>query len=330
MTPSGCIGIAGAGAWGTALAHVAASAGRPVVLWTRDPAHAAALAAERRNARFLPGLPLHEGIRPAADLGALAQADAVLLVTPAQSTREVAEALAPVLPTSTPLVLCAKGLERGTNLFLSDVVGGVRPGAPVAVLSGPSFADDVAKGLSTAVTLACPDRALAQALAEALSGPAFRVYHGTDLRGVEIGGAAKNVLAIACGAVAGRGLGESAKAALMARGFAELLRFAEAHGAARETLMGLSGLGDLVLTASSAQSRNFAFGERLGRGVPPEEAAGGKLAEGALTAPVLVAKAAERGVEMPIASAVAAVIAGDLTLPQAIDALMQRPLKREH
>ena len=330
MRISGRIGIAGAGAWGTALAHVAASAGRAVALWTRDPAHAASLAAERRNARFLPGLSLHEAIRPTADLAGLAEAEAVLLVTPAQSTRAMTAALAAALPASTPLVLCAKGLERGTNLFLSDVVRDIRPDAPVAVLSGPSFADDVAQGLPTAVTLACPDPALARALAEALSGPAFRVYHGTDLRGVEIGGAAKNVLAIACGAVMGRGLGESAKAALMARGFAELLRFAEGHGGARETLMGLSGLGDLVLTASSAQSRNFAFGERLGRGIPPAEAAGGKLAEGALTAPVLVAMAAARGIDMPIASAVAAVIAGELTLPQAIDALMQRPLKREH
>ncbi len=330
MTAPGTIAVAGAGAWGTALAHVAACAGRSVALWTRNPAHAAAMAAERRNARFLPGLALHEGIRPTADLAELADADAVLLVTPAQSTREMAGALAAVLPASTPLVLCAKGLEQGSNLFLSDVVREFRPDAPVAVLSGPSFADDVARGLPTAVTLASADAALARSLAQALSGPAFRVYHGTDLRGVEIGGAAKNVLAIACGAVAGRGLGESAKAALMARGFAELLRFAEAFGAARETLMGLSGLGDLVLTASSPQSRNFAFGERLGRGVPVAEAAGGKLAEGALTAPVLVAMAQERGVEMPVASAVAAVIAGDLTLPQAIDALMQRPLKREH
>ncbi|HEX2553539.1 MAG TPA: NAD(P)H-dependent glycerol-3-phosphate dehydrogenase [Microvirga sp.] len=330
MTASGLIGIAGAGAWGTALAHVAAAAGRPVALWTRDPAHAAALATERRNARFLPGLRLHDAVRPTADLARLAEAEAVLLVTPAQSTRAMAAALAPVLPASTPLVLCAKGLERGTNLFLSDVVGGMRPGAPVAVLSGPSFADDVARGLPTAVTLACPDTALARGLAEALSGPTFRVYHGPDLRGVEIGGAAKNVLAIACGAVVGSGLGESAKAALMARGFAELLRFAEGFGAARETLMGLSGLGDLVLTASSVQSRNFAFGERLGRGIPLGEAAGGKLAEGALTASVLVAMAAERGIDMPIAAAVAAVIAGELTLPQAIDALMQRPLKREH
>jgi glycerol-3-phosphate dehydrogenase (NAD(P)+) len=296
----------------------------------RSPAQATALAQGRTNERFLPGIRLHDRIRPTAALQDLAAAGAVLLVTPAQTTREMTAALAPLLPDGIPLVLCAKGIERESHAFLGDVVEALRPGAPVAVLSGPSFADDVARGLPTAVTLASADAALARSLAQALSGPAFRVYHGTDLRGVEIGAAAKNVLAIACGAVAGRGLGESAKAALMARGFAELLRFAEAYGAARETLMGLSGLGDLVLTASSPQSRNFAFGERLGRGVPVAEAAGGKLAEGALTAPVLVAMAQERGIEMPVASAVAAVIAGDLTLPQAIDALMQRPLKREH
>jgi glycerol-3-phosphate dehydrogenase (NAD(P)+) len=323
------IGIAGAGAWGTALANVAAGGGRDVVLWMRDPAQAAAIAAERRNPRALPGVAVHPRVRPTADPADLAAAAGVLLVTPAQTTRAVAGLLAAVMPAETPLVLCAKGLERGSNLFLSDVVRAVRPGAPVAARSGPSFAGDVARGCPTAVTLACEDQALAARLAHLLSGAALRVYHRTDLRGVEIGGAAKNVLAIACGAVAGRGLGESAKAALVARGFAELLRFAVAYGAEPDTLMGLSGLGDLVLTCASAQSRNFAFGERLGRGMPAAEASGGALAEGALTAPVLVALARARGVEMPIAAAVDAVIAGRLTLDAAIDALLHRPLKSE-
>lgn len=322
------IGVVGAGAWGTALANVAAAAGHDVTLWMRDPAQERAISAERVNPR-LPGIELHASIRPTADLANLAQADAVLLVTPAQTTREVAGALAPVLSDATPLILCAKGLERGTNRFLSDVVGEVRPGAPVAVLSGPSFAPDVARRLPTAVTLACRDADLARDLSAALSSPAFRVYHRADLRGVEIGGAAKNVLAIACGAVSGRGLGESARAALMARGFAELLRFAESCGAERDTLMGLAGLGDVVLTCSSAQSRNFAFGERLGRRVPVAEAAGGKLVEGASTAPVLVALARDKGVDMPVAAAVDAVIAGRSTVDAAIDALMQRPLKPE-
>jgi glycerol-3-phosphate dehydrogenase (NAD(P)+) len=323
------IAIAGAGAWGTALANVAAARGHEVILWTRDPQHGDALETQRENARHLPGIRLHGSVRPTADLFALRDADCTLLATPAQTTRAMTSALEPVLQPKTPLVLCAKGLERDSNLFLSDVVLAIRPRAPVAILSGPSFAEDVARGLPTAVALACRDGALAADLAEALSGPTFRVYHRTDVRGVEIGGATKNVLAIACGAVAGKGLGESAKAALIARGFSELLRFAQAHGAEAETLMGLSGLGDLVLTCSSAQSRNFAFGERLGRGIPVAEAAGGTLAEGALTASVVVALARSRRIDMPIAQAVAAVVAGRLTLDQAIDTLMQRPLRRE-
>jgi glycerol-3-phosphate dehydrogenase (NAD(P)+) len=323
------IGIVGAGAWGTALANVAASAGHAVPLWTRDPAQAARIAEDRTNPRFLPGIDLNRRIAPTAGLRDLAAAGAVLLVTPAQTTRELTTALASVLPDSTPLILCAKGLERDSNLFLSDVVRELRPRAPVAVLSGPSFAKDVAQGLPTAVTLACRDPDLARDLASALSGPTLRVYHRTDVRGVEIGGAAKNVLAIACGAVIGRGLGESARAALMARGFAELVRFAESHGAERDTLMGLSGLGDVVLTCCSTQSRNFAFGERLGRGVPAREAAAGKLVEGALTAPVLAAMARRQRIDMPVAAAIDAVMAGALSLDQAIDRLMQRPLKSE-
>jgi glycerol-3-phosphate dehydrogenase (NAD(P)+) len=323
-------GIAGGGAWWTPLANVVAARGHEVALWMRDGVQAETIARTRENARFLPGIRLHDGIRPTGTLADLAACDPVLLVTPAQSTRAMAQALAAALPEATPLVLCAKGFERGSNLFLSEVVREIRPGAPVAVLSGPSFAGDVARGLPTAVTLASSDGDLAARLAETLSGPSLRIYHGSDLRGVEIGGAAKNVLAIACGAVSGRGLGESARAALIARGFAELLRFAEAYGGARETLMGLSGLGDVVLTCSSAQSRNFAFGERLGRGVPVSEAAGGTLAEGALTAGVLTAMAHAKAIEMPVAEAVDAVVAGRLALDQAVDALMQRPLKREH
>ncbi|WP_046861509.1 NAD(P)H-dependent glycerol-3-phosphate dehydrogenase [Microvirga massiliensis] len=324
------LGIAGAGAWGTALANVAASAGLAVRLWARDPAQAAELAETRLNPRALSGIPLHSGIQPTAELGDLAESEAVLLVTPAQSTRAMAIALAGVMRPGAPLILCAKGLERGTRLPLSDVAADVRPGEPVAVLSGPSFAADVAGGLPTAVTLACTSPGIAEHWAGALSGPAFRVYHGDDVRGVEFGGAAKNVLAIGCGAVIGRGLGESARAALVARGFAEILRLAVACGGRRETLMGLSGLGDLVLTCTSPQSRNFAFGERLGRGVPVEEAAAGRLTEGATTAAVLVELARERNVEMPVAAAVDAVIAGRLGLDEAIDRLMQRPLKREY
>ncbi|MBZ6075730.1 NAD(P)H-dependent glycerol-3-phosphate dehydrogenase [Microvirga puerhi] len=326
----GTIGIAGAGAWGTALANVAGLGGHDVILWTRSPEQAKTLAATRINERLLPGILLHDRIRPTSDLHDLVATDFVLLVTPAQTTREMTAALATVLPRETALVLCAKGIERETGMLLTDVAEDVRPGSPVAALSGPSFADDVARGLPTAVTLACRNPALAEDIATALSGPTFRVYHRTDLRGVEIGGAAKNVLAIACGAVAGRGLGESAKAALIARGFAELLRFARAYGGEAETLMGLSGLGDLVLTCSTAQSRNFAFGQRLGEGLSPEEAAGGKLVEGATTARALVALARARGVDMPIAEAVERVLSGTSTIDQAVDALMNRPIKSEH
>jgi glycerol-3-phosphate dehydrogenase (NAD(P)+) len=324
------IAVIGGGAWGTALANAAALAGREVVLWMRDAGAARILRDARENARYLPGVRIQARVRPTADPARLRAADAALLVVPAQAARAATQAVEGALAPGAPLVVCAKGIERGTGFFLSDAVAQVRPGAPVAVLSGPSFADDVARGLPTAVTLACRAEELAEAIAAALSGPSFRLYRNTDVRGVEIGGAAKNVLAIACGAVIGRGLGESAKAALTARGFAELMRFARACGGEPETLMGLSGLGDLVLTCGSAHSRNFAFGERLGRGIPVAEAAGGKLAEGAFTASVLVELARAKEVDMPIAEAVDAVIAARCTIDDAIDALMSRPLKAEH
>ncbi len=319
----------GAGAWGTALANAAARAGRAVTLIARDPDHAAEMAAARENARRLPGVALEAAVAPTADLSRAGAARAVLLATPAQVAAAMAQALALVMKPGAPLILCAKGIDRQSGLFLGDLIADLMPRQPFAVLSGPSFAEDVSRGLPTAVVLACADAAIAEALAAALSSRSFRVYHGQDVRGVEIGGAAKNVLAIACGAVIGRGFGESARAALVARGFAELRRFAEAYGARPETLMGLSGLGDLVLTAGSAKSRNFAFGEALGRGVAPAEAGGGKLAEGALTASALVGLARARGVEMPIAAAVARLVAGEVSLDGAIAELMARPTKAE-
>ncbi|MEH3118937.1 MAG: NAD(P)-dependent glycerol-3-phosphate dehydrogenase [Methylorubrum populi] len=327
---SEAVAVVGGGSWGTALANAAAAAGRPVTLWMRDPAAAARVERIRVNERYLPGVALHPNVRATAEAGALATASAVLLVVPAQTLRGVLAALAPALAPEATVVLCAKGIERGSDAFMSAVAAEILPaGAPVAVLSGPSFAADVARGLPTAVTLAARDGARAARLAGLLSGPAFRLYHSDDVRGVEIGGAGKNVLAIASGIVAGRGLGESARAALIARAFAELMRFARAYGGRAETLMGLSGLGDLVLTASSSQSRNFAFGERLGRGASPEEAVGGKLAEGAFTAAALVGLARAQAVEMPVAEAVAAVIAGDLTVDRAMARLLSRPLKGE-
>ncbi|PSC02968.1 glycerol-3-phosphate dehydrogenase [Alsobacter soli] len=323
------IGVAGGGAWGTALANAAARAGRSVTLWARDAAEVETMRARRENVRRLPGVRLEDGVAPTADMAELGQADGILLAVPAQALRGVAQALAPHLRAGTPVVVCAKGIERGTGRFMSEVAAEAAPGALPAILSGPSFADDVSRGLPTAVVLACGDPVAAEGLAEALSSSRFRVYHGVDVRGVEIGGAAKNVLAIAAGIVAGRQLGESAKAALTARGFAELSRFAKAFGGRPETLMGLSGLGDLILTCGSAKSRNFAYGFDLGAGAAPALAGGGKLAEGVFTARALVEMARSRRVDMPIAEAVDRVLSGQLTIDQAIDALMTRPLKAE-
>ncbi len=319
------IAVLGAGAWGTALANAAARPGRDVLLWARDAAHVAELSAERENRRRLPGVALSAGVMPTADLAAVARADIVLAVVPTQALRGLATRLAGYIRPEVPLVICAKGIERGTHLLVSDVIAQCLPGQAVAILSGPSFADDVARGLPTAVTLAAQDEQLAHRLAASLGTPTLRLYHSSDVRGVEIGGAAKNVLAIACGIAAGRGLGASAGAALIARGFSELSRFAVAHGARAETLMGLSGLGDLVLTCSSAQSRNFAFGLALGRGEPVPA----KLAEGALSAPVLLELADAAKVDMPIARAVAQILDGAISVDQAIGILLARPQKAE-
>lgn len=322
------IAVIGGGAFGTALANAAALAGREVVLWLRDPRRAAILSGTRENP-LLPGIALLPEVLPTADLADLSGAGAALLVVPAQAMRAALAGPASRLPAACPLVICAKGIERETGLFMSEVAEAARPAAPLAVLSGPSFAADLARGLPTAVTLAAREEALAARLAAALSGPGFRLYHATDIRGVEIGGAAKNVLAIAAGIVAGLRLGESARAALVARGFAELQRFAAAHGARPETLMGLSGLGDVVMSCSSPQSRNFAFGLRLGAGEPPAKAGEGKLAEGAFTAEALLQRSRARGVEMPVAEAVADVLAGRRSVADAAADLMARPLKPE-
>ena len=321
----GSVSVLGAGAWGTALANVAARAGHEVALWGRDPALVAQIAQSRENPR-LPGVALEAGVTPQADLAAAASADLLLAVVPAQATRDLAVRLRGLIAPGRPIVLCSKGIERGTGLFMSQALSQCLPHNPPAVLSGPSFAADVSRGLPTAVTLAAQDEGLAQAIAGALSAPSFRLYHSTDVTGVEIGGAAKNVLAIACGIAAGRGLGASAGAALVARGFAELSRFGRACGARPDTLMGLSGLGDLVLTCGSTQSRNYAFGYAIGRG---ETQGPSKLAEGAFTAAVLVELAAARGVDMPISASVDAIIAGRIGVDAAVEALLARPSKAE-
>ncbi len=321
------IAVMGAGAWGTALALTCIRAGRRVTLWEPDAATAGKLAANRESP-FLPGVRIDDGIVLAANLPEAARAPAILLVVPAQAVRTLSTSLAPLIAAGTPVVVCAKGIEQGTQKFMTEVVAECAPSAAPAILSGPSFAADVARGLPTAVTLAANDEKLAAELARAIGSASFRPYHSPDVRGVEIGGAAKNVLAIAAGAVAGRGLGASAQAALTTRGFAELVRFGRAYGARPETMMGLSGLGDLLLTCSSPQSRNFSFGVNLGRGQRPEAIHGG-LAEGVFTAPVLLAMARERSVDMPIAAAVAALLDGTMSVDQAIESLLTRPLKAE-
>jgi glycerol-3-phosphate dehydrogenase (NAD(P)+) len=324
------IAVLGAGSWGTALALAAARGGRSVTLWGRDADAMERIAKTRKNPK-LPEAQLDPSIAVTASLADAAKADAILLVVPAQSSREVAKALAPNLSARIPVIACAKGIERGTRKFMTEVISDTIPDAIPAILSGPGFAEDVARGLPTAVTLAAPDDRIASELAQALGSATFRPYHSTDLRGVEIGGAAKNVLAIAAGIVSGRGLGVSAAAALTTRGFAELIRFGRACGAQAETLMGLSGLGDLILTCSSQQSRNFTFGVNIGKGRAPDtiETTTG-LAEGFHTASVLVEMAEERNVDMPIASAVAAVLAGRASVDDAIEALLTRPFKAEH
>jgi glycerol-3-phosphate dehydrogenase (NAD(P)+) len=323
------IAVIGGGAWGSALALTCARAGRTVTLWEQDPANAAHLS-EKRESLFLPGVRLDDSIAIAGDLAEAARAEAILLVVPAQAVRAVATALHPMLAANTPLIVCAKGIERGTKKFMSEVIAECAPHAVAAILSGPSFAADVARGMPTAVTLAADDGKLAAALAQAVGSATFRPYHASDVRGVEIGGAAKNVLAIAAGVVTGRGLGASALAALTTRGFAELVRFGRAYGAKPETMTGLSGLGDLLLTCSSPQSRNFTFGVNLGRGQKPAEihrTTG--LAEGTFTASVLLDMARERAVEMPISAAVAALLAEKMSVDEVIGSLLTRPLKAE-
>jgi len=319
------VAVIGAGAWGTALAGVAARAGREVTLYARDGARAQEIAATRINPR-LPEVRLEASIGVTAELAQAARADIVLIATPAQQLREAVAALAPHLARATPVVATAKGIERGTHQFMTEVIAETAPDAVPAILSGPSFAQDVARGLPTAVTLAAGDETLARALVQALGSATFRPYHTTDIRGVEIGGAAKNVLAIAAGIVVGRKLGASAQAALTTRGFTEMVRLGRACGARGETMAGLSGLGDLILTCSSPQSRNLALGIALGRG---EARPADKLAEGEFTAPVLIELAASQNVDMPVSKAVAAILSGAVTIDAAIEGLLTRPFKAE-
>ncbi|MER8577244.1 NAD(P)H-dependent glycerol-3-phosphate dehydrogenase [Mesorhizobium sp. M1423] len=320
------VAVLGGGAWGTALALAMLRAGHSVRLFARDQDSVAAIG-RGENPRYLPGIALDPGIAATSDIKlALADADCVLAVAPAQSLRAMLTAASSHVPKGVPLVLCAKGIERDTGALLSSIAEEILPANPVAALSGPSFATDVAKGLPTAVVVAARDEALAADLAARFSAENLRCYSSDDLIGVEIGGALKNVFAIAAGAVTGAGLGASAQAAMVTRGFVELRRIGAAFGAKPETLMGLSGLGDLLLTCSSAQSRNFAYGLALGQGKP---LAGLPLAEGVPTAAIAARIAGERRIDAPIIAAVAAILDGTVTIDQAVSALMTRPLKTE-
>lgn len=331
MTTFQHAGVIGAGAWGTALAQVCARAGLRVTLQARETEVVESIAARRENTLFLPGIVLEPEIAAVSDMAGLASCDLILAVAPAQHLRSALKALAPHLRSGVPVVLCAKGVEQGTLKLMSEVAAEVLPAAPLAVLSGPSFAGEVARGLPTAVTLACEDEVLGRRIIEAIAIPAFRPYLAADMIGAEAGGAVKNVLAIACGIVEGKGLGRSAHAALITRGFAELTRLALALGAKAETVAGLCGLGDLVLTCSSPQSRNMSVGLALGRGMTLQEALAGKLsvAEGVASAPAVRDLAARLGVEMPICQAVAAILAGEAEVDAAIAGLLSRPLKSE-
>jgi len=322
------LGIIGGGAWGTALAQVAAAGGRETLLWALEAEVVDSINTTHENNAFLPGVPLDPAIRATLEIDDLDVCEAWLVVTPAQHMRAT---LASAPAGDRPLILCAKGIEESTGELLHEVAREACPEAAIAVLSGPTFAHEVAKGLPTAVTLAADDSALAERLRDRLKQPAFRIYLSDDVAGAEIGGAVKHVLAIACGVVEGKGLGQNARAALIGRGFAEMTRFGLAFGAKRETLAGLSGLGDLVLTCSSTSSRNYSLGVGIGEGRSAAELLSDRktVAEGAFTAPVLARLAKEKDIDMPIVDAVDALVAGRAKVDEVLEALLTRPPRAE-
>jgi glycerol-3-phosphate dehydrogenase (NAD(P)+) len=325
------IAIVGAGAWGTALATVVRRAGRDVLIWARSPEVAGEINGGHSNKTYLPDIPLDPAIRATSDLAALCDADAILWVTPAQHLRDVAARAAAHLPERAPVILCCKGFEQGSGKLMTEVAAEVLPRSPIAVLSGPTFAAEVARGLPTAVTLASVDGVLAAALVQALGTPAFRPYLSTDPVGAEVGGAVKNVLAIACGIAIGRKLGDNARAALLTRGLAEIMRLGVALGAQPATLMGLSGLGDLTLTCNGRQSRNLSLGLALGEGQKLGDYLTGRrtVAEGVSSAGAIAARARSLQLEMPIADAVDAIVNRNADIGQTISALLNRPFKEE-
>jgi len=325
------IGIIGAGAWGTALSTVVCRAGRDAVLWAREAEVVEGINRDHENSLFLPGVKLDERITATGSLAEAADADALLLVVPAQFLRAVTGELGNLMKEAVPVVLCAKGIERDSGALMTEVVADILPGQPVAVLSGPTFAAEVAGELPTAVTLAAEDDALGARLEKALGGQRFRIYRSGDVAGAEIGGAVKNVLAIACGITEGRGFGSNGRAALITRGLAEMIRLCLAKGGRAETMMGLCGLGDLVLTCSSRQSRNYSVGVALGEGAALDDVLAGRVsvAEGVESAGAVDGLARTLGIEMPIVAAVHAVLSGELSVDHAITGLLARPFRSE-
>ncbi|MBB3236021.1 NAD(P)H-dependent glycerol-3-phosphate dehydrogenase [Phyllobacterium endophyticum] len=322
------IAVLGGGAWGTALGSMAARHGNEVKLYARDVSVVESINSVHRNERYLPGIDLYPKLAASTDAAeVLRGCDLILCVIPAQALTHAIEGLKALIPVDTPLVICAKGIERASGSLPSGIVARILPNQKLGALSGPSFATDVANGLPTAVTVAARDQLLADTIAAALSGRTFRCYSTDDLIGVEIGGALKNVLAIAAGAAIGRGYGASAQAALVTRGFVELRRIAQSMGARPETIMGLSGLGDLMLTCATPQSRNYSYGLAIGRG---EDLSNRPLAEGVATAAIAAELAAGKDIEAPIIAAVAQILDRQITIDEAMEALLARPLKTEN
>lgn len=325
------VGIIGGGAWGTALAAVARRAGRDVTLWALEPEVVTAVNERHCNTIYLPDVMLDPAITATSDMRAAGAADIILLVAPAQHLRGLCKTLAPQVKAYTPVVICSKGIERGTSALMTDVIAETLPEAAMMVLSGPTFAREVAVGLPTAITLGASDQVLGRAVATAIGSPAFRPYLSEDVVGAEVGGAVKNVLAIGCGMADGKGLGANARAALLTRGLAEIVRLAVMRGGKPETLMGLSGLGDLVLTATSLQSRNYSLGVALGKGQTLEEVLGARrsVTEGVTTAEAVVTLAAKLKVDMPICTAIDRVLNHGAAIDDMLRGLLERPLRDE-
>ena len=327
------LSVLGAGAWGTALANIAANNGKRVTLWVREKELVDDIRDKRRNTLFLPDVALSGNIAPTNDLTqAVTDTEAVLMVIPAQYLRATCHALRPVWPAGLPAVICAKGIEQKTGALLSEMLAEELPQAQIAVLSGPTFAEEAAEGKPTALTLACADEKIGKELVETLGTPTFRPYYSPDLIGVQIGGAVKNVMAIAAGIIAGKQAGDNARAAMITRGLAEIARLAVALGGQAQTLTGLSGLGDLVLTANSTQSRNFTVGLELGKGRPLSEILAGKntVAEGVFTAEAVLERAAKVHVEMPICEGLMKILNGEASVDSVIQSLLTRPFKSEN